>query len=138
VSRCSEDDQLLMQRRGGLRRCRHARIVRRNLFREAVGDRGRREYLAEQEECLIDPMRFRSFSGAMIVGVPPPKWMWSTWTRRPSCFDTRSISQRSAQAYTCDGAVVARDRGVAPAKPAHRPAERDADRVTCWRDAESP
>jgi hypothetical protein len=32
----------------------------------------------------------------MMVGVPPPKWIWETLIRRSICRTTRSISQRSA------------------------------------------
>jgi hypothetical protein len=56
-----------------------------------------------KKECLIDPIRSAKVSGAMIVGVPPPKWMWSTLMRRSICRDTSSISQRSAEAYTAMG-----------------------------------
>ena len=39
----------------------------------------------------------------MMVGVPPPKWMCSTFMRRSSCRTTWSISQRSADSYTAIG-----------------------------------
>jgi hypothetical protein len=56
-----------------------------------------------KKQCRISPIRSVKDSGAMMVGVPPPKWMCSTPMRRSMWRTTCSISQRSADSYTAIG-----------------------------------
>ncbi|MGY4434121.1 hypothetical protein ACVWWO_006598 [Bradyrhizobium sp. F1.13.1] len=50
-----------------------------------------------KNDCRIAAINSAKASGAMIVGVPPPKWMCSTLMRRPIVSDTCAISLRSVR-----------------------------------------